>query len=74
MKTLIAIDGERWDTACLRAYGKSSPAMVRELRKANRRIAQQNSFTLAAGQRLQIPDIDVEREQIKTIGLAPWQR
>jgi phage tail protein X len=74
MKTLIAIDGERWDSACLRAYGKTSPEMVKQLRNANRSIAQQNSFTLDAGQCLQLPVVDVQKEQMKTIGLAPWQR
>ncbi len=74
MNTLIAIDGERWDTICFRAYGQSSADMVKQLRNANRRIALQNSFTLKAGQQIKIPNIDVQKENINTIGLAPWQK
>ncbi|WP_367971616.1 tail protein X [Vibrio scophthalmi] len=74
MKTLYAIEGERWDTLCLRAYQMSTPSLVKSLRQHNRALASEYSFALPGGAKVAIPALPDSAIESTTIGLAPWQR
>ncbi|MBE8578705.1 tail protein X [Vibrio sp. OPT18] len=74
MITMYAIEDERWDSLCLRAYGMSNSSLVKGLRESNRALASEHSFTLPGGARLNIPKLPANATEPKSIGLAPWQR
>ncbi|HHP0469569.1 TPA: tail protein X [Vibrio harveyi] len=74
MRELIAIDGERWDTICLRAYNKSNHALVKHLRAHNRALVRQYSFALPGGAKVVIPELDAKENEPNITGLAPWQQ
>lgn len=74
MKTLFAIDGERWDTLCLRAYGVATPEMVKQLRTHNRELVRLHSFVLPGGAQVLVPEQNIKAQAHTVIELAPWQR
>lgn len=71
---LYAIEGERWDQVCLRAYQQSSETLTKLIRNHNTDIVRQFSFTLPAGIPINIPAKPKQSSTVKPVGLAPWQR
>lgn len=66
------LDRERWDLLCLRITGQSTPHLVNKVRRMNPELAKAHAFTLPAGAKVVLPNISVP--EVKTVGLAPWQR
>ncbi|MGR5240226.1 tail protein X [Photobacterium damselae] len=71
---LYAIEGERWDQICLRAYKQSNEDLTKLIRDSNIDVVRQFSFTLPAGVAVTIPAKPTQSSDVKQIGLAPWQR
>ena len=71
---LYAIEGERWDHICLRAYKQSTKPLTKRIRDANITVVRQHSFILPAGTAIAIPAMPTQSSSVIQIGLAPWQR
>lgn len=71
--TLISIQGERWDTLCVRAYGSVTQQAINALRRANQDAARRTEgFVLPAGLAITVPSMAAQA--ITPVELAPWQR
>ncbi|HIF9333069.1 TPA: tail protein X [Photobacterium damselae] len=71
---LYAIEDERWDQICLRAYQQSTKPLTKHIRDANIEVVRKHSFTLPAGTAVFIPAKPKQSSSVVKIGLAPWQR
>ncbi|UJZ95038.1 tail protein X [Photobacterium damselae subsp. damselae] len=71
---LYAIDGERWDQICFRAYKQSTSSLTKLIRDSNIEVVRKYSFTLPAGTAVFIPNKPEQSSSVVQIGLAPWQR
>lgn len=71
--TLVSIQGERWDTLCVRAYGFVTQQAINALRSANQDAARRTEgFVLPAGLVITAPS--TAAQAITPVELAPWQR
>ncbi|TNI52951.1 tail protein X [Aeromonas dhakensis] len=71
--TLVSIQGERWDTLCVRAYGFVTQQAINALRSANQDAARRTEgFVLPAGLVITVPS--TAAQAITPVELAPWQR
>ncbi|MCY9855821.1 tail protein X [Vibrio mediterranei] len=65
-----AKQGERWDTLCLRAYGRCDEPLVMKLREANRTLIEAGAdFVFLGGEQVRLIEIP---EQAAEVGAPPW--
>lgn len=70
---LTSLQGERWDTLCIRAYGAVSQALLMQLRQANPHAARlSDGFVLPAGLAIDVPEL--KGVSTRVVEIAPWQR
>lgn len=69
----ITLDGDRWDSVAVKAYGACDGTQIRVLQNANPFL--QKTFIFKAGVKLTVPIIEEEQTLSDiTLPLPPWKR